>query len=70
VDEKSSEIIDEIETSRHKLGENLHDLESRAATVWKGYISFGMVSIPIRLYSGARGYGTADGQDADRNAGR
>src|ERR1700730_12189279 len=26
-----------------------------AATVWKGYISFGMVSIPVRLYSGARG---------------
>jgi DNA end-binding protein Ku len=26
-----------------------------AATVWKGYISFGLVSIPIRLYSGARG---------------
>jgi hypothetical protein len=27
--EKSSEIIDEIETSRNKLGENLSDLESR-----------------------------------------
>jgi DNA end-binding protein Ku len=26
-----------------------------AATVWKGFISFGLVSIPIRLYSGARG---------------
>ena len=26
-----------------------------AATVWKGYISFGMVSIPVRLYGGARG---------------
>src|SRR6266478_7598448 len=25
------------------------------ATVWKGFISFGMVSIPVRLYSGARG---------------
>ena len=25
-----------------------------AATVWKGYISFGLVSIPVRLYSGAR----------------
>jgi DNA end-binding protein Ku len=24
------------------------------ATVWKGYISFGLVSIPVRLYSGAR----------------
>lgn len=22
------------------------------ATVWKGYISFGLVSIPVRLYSG------------------
>src|SRR5882724_926293 len=26
-----------------------------AATVWKGHISFGLVSIPVRLYSGARG---------------
>jgi DNA end-binding protein Ku len=26
-----------------------------AATVWKGFISFGLVSIPVRLYSGARG---------------
>ena len=26
-----------------------------AATVWKGYISFGLVSVPVRLYSGARG---------------
>jgi DNA end-binding protein Ku len=26
-----------------------------AATVWKGYISFGLVSIPVRLYGGARG---------------
>ena len=26
-----------------------------AATVWKGYISFGLVSIPVRLYTGARG---------------
>src|SRR4051812_47985417 len=26
-----------------------------ASTVWKGAISFGLVSIPIRLYSGARG---------------
>jgi DNA end-binding protein Ku len=26
-----------------------------AATVWKGYISFGLVSIPVRLYSAARG---------------
>ncbi len=25
-----------------------------AATVWKGHISFGMVSIPVRLFSGAR----------------
>jgi DNA end-binding protein Ku len=25
-----------------------------AATVWKGHISFGLVSIPVRLYSGAR----------------
>lgn len=26
-----------------------------AVTVWKGYISFGLVSIPVRLFSGARG---------------
>jgi DNA end-binding protein Ku len=26
-----------------------------AATAWKGYISFGLVSIPVRLYTGARG---------------
>jgi len=26
-----------------------------AATVWKGYISFGLISIPIRLYTAARG---------------
>jgi DNA end-binding protein Ku len=25
-----------------------------ASTVWKGYISFGLISVPIRLYSGAR----------------
>ena len=25
-----------------------------AATVWKGYISFGLVSIPVRLYAAAR----------------
>jgi DNA end-binding protein Ku len=25
-----------------------------AATVWKGYITFGLISIPVRLYSGAR----------------
>jgi hypothetical protein len=39
VDEKSSEIIDEIETSRDKLGENLNDLESRMreATNWRTY---------------------------------
>jgi DNA end-binding protein Ku len=26
-----------------------------AATVWKGYLTFGLVSIPIRLFSAARG---------------
>jgi DNA end-binding protein Ku len=26
-----------------------------AATVWKGHISFGLVSIPVRLFTGARG---------------
>src|SRR5437879_12055925 len=25
-----------------------------ASTVWKGYISFGLISIPIRLYTAAR----------------
>ena len=25
-----------------------------AATVWKGYITFGLISIPIRLYAAAR----------------
>lgn len=39
MDEKSSEIIDEIETSRERLGENLNDLESRMkeATNWRTY---------------------------------
>ncbi len=25
-----------------------------AATVWKGYIAFGLISIPIRLFAAAR----------------
>ncbi len=25
-----------------------------AATVWKGYISFGLISIPVRLFTAAR----------------
>ena len=25
-----------------------------ASTVWKGYISFGLISVPIRLYVAAR----------------
>jgi hypothetical protein len=39
VNEKSNEIIDDIETSREKLGENLNDLESRMreATNWRTY---------------------------------
>ena len=39
MDEKSSEIIDDIETSRDRLGENLNDLESRMreATNWRTY---------------------------------
>ena len=39
MDEKSSEIMDEIETSRDRLGENLNDLESRMreATNWRSY---------------------------------
>src|ERR1700684_1812744 len=27
---------------------------SMASTVWKGYISFGLVSVPVRLYAAAR----------------
>jgi DNA end-binding protein Ku len=26
-----------------------------AATVWKGYLTFGLISVPLRLYSAARG---------------
>jgi DNA end-binding protein Ku len=26
-----------------------------AATVWSGYLTFGLISLPVRLYSGARG---------------
>jgi DNA end-binding protein Ku len=26
-----------------------------ATTVWKGYITFGLISIPVRLYAAARG---------------
>ena len=26
-----------------------------AATVWTGYLTFGLISMPVRLYSGARG---------------
>src|SRR5512140_3356741 len=26
-----------------------------AATVWSGYLTFGLISMPVRLYSGARG---------------
>ena len=25
-----------------------------AATVWKGYITFGLITIPVRLYAAAR----------------
>lgn len=28
--------------------------EEMAATVWKGYITFGLISIPVRLYTAAR----------------
>src|SRR5215470_1531008 len=28
---------------------------SMAATVWSGFLTFGLISIPVRLYSGARG---------------
>ncbi len=39
MDEKSSQIIDEIATTRDKLGDNLNDLESRMrqATDWRTY---------------------------------
>ena len=26
-----------------------------AASVWSGYLTFGLISLPVRLYSGARG---------------
>lgn len=26
-----------------------------ASTVWKGYITFGLISIPVRLFAAARG---------------
>src|SRR5215467_10420281 len=26
-----------------------------AASVWTGYLTFGLISMPVRLYSGARG---------------
>ena len=26
-----------------------------AASVWKGYLTFGLISMPVRLFSGARG---------------
>lgn len=39
MDEKSSQIIDEIATTRDRLGDNLNDLESRMrqATDWRTY---------------------------------
>ena len=33
------------------LGERL---VSMASTVWKGYVSFGLISVPIRLFVAAR----------------
>jgi DNA end-binding protein Ku len=30
-----------------------------AASVWSGYLTFGLVSLPVRLYSGARGEGVS-----------
>src|SRR5437588_12676023 len=39
MDEKSNQIIDEIETTRDRLGDNLSDLESkmREVTNWRTY---------------------------------
>jgi DNA end-binding protein Ku len=37
------------------FGKQIATLPGMAATIWKGYISFGLVSIPVHLYSGARG---------------
>ena len=28
-----------------------------AASVWSGYLTFGLISMPVRLFSGARGNG-------------
>jgi hypothetical protein len=55
VDEKSSEIIDDIETSRDRLGENLSDLESRMreATDWRTYYE----RHPLLFIGGAVGGG-------------
>src|SRR5271165_7144892 len=30
-----------------------------AASVWTGYLTFGLISLPVRLYSGARGNHTS-----------
>jgi hypothetical protein len=32
----------------------LEDLNSMAAIVWKGFVSFGLVSFPVRLFAAAR----------------
>jgi len=29
--------------------------ETMAASVWSGYLTFGLISMPVRLFSGARG---------------
>lgn len=41
-----------------------------ASTVWKGYISFGLVSVPVRLFAAARGEHVSFNQIHDECGGR
>lgn len=35
-------------------GDRLRSIPAMAATVWKGFLSFGLISVPIRLFTAAR----------------
>jgi DNA end-binding protein Ku len=48
----STQTIGQSNQLRHPFSEKGKGL--MAATVWKGFISFGLVSFPVRLFSGAR----------------
>src|ERR1035438_9017315 len=41
---------------------SLHTVTSMAAPVWSGYLTFGLISIPVRLFSGARSNGISFNQ--------